>query len=79
MTSTNIPYEQRQLGQFYYCQSSQEEHHYIFQCDNLEGDKFPSLHNIVGQDWGNQSIDTYSSFKSDWESGKDRILRLATP
>lgn len=78
MTSTNIPYKERQLGQFYYCQSSSGFREYIFQCNDIEGSDFPCINRRERENW-NDEVGNYGWFKQDWKCGTDRILRLATP
>jgi len=72
-----IPYEQRQLGQFYYCLSNNPKHRYIFQCDDVEGDRFPRIHSVNMGDW--DTVLRNSNFKADWKNNADKELRLTTP
>lgn len=74
-----IPYEERQLGQFYYCLGPRTDitHEYIFQCNDLEGSMFPSIHRLNVGSWC--VVEKSSYFKSDWEKGTDQEMRLATP
>jgi len=73
-----IPYEKRQLGQFYYCSLCNKKYQYIFQCNDLSLDvkRFPCIYNS-GNGWN--GINTDNNFKIDWQSGKDEEMRLATP
>ena len=74
----NIPYSEREKGQFYYCLSANDiQHEYIFQCDVLNGDNFPSIHKREGQHW--ETISRDSNFKTDWKMNADKEMRLATP
>lgn len=75
MKSTNIPYEQRILGQYYYCSNRTYEH--IFQVDELDGSDFPHIRRAFNKDW-DEKVNTYCSFKRDWIAGSDIIMRLAT-